>query len=151
MYDLIISNPPFGNVCKVSKDYIKDKKTLEILNILYKKEKIPIEIAFFIKSINNSKITSFIIPDGVLTNNSEKEFRKYIIEEHHLNSVISLYNNIFNGSTNIKTSLLTILNKREEENYKIFMGLINNKEEIEKMISSYASFIFNKKEEKNNE
>ena len=68
-----------------------------------------------------------IIPDGVLTRNGDKEYREYMIENDLVEAVISLPDNLFEG-TKTSTSILVLNKDKPEQREREIMFFNANQE-----------------------
>jgi type I restriction enzyme M protein len=87
------------------------------------------EIAFIeygLKNLKTGGILGMVVPDSILANSKEKDFRKHIMDHNTLLAVISFPTEAFYFTgTSVKTSLLMIQKGREiaDEDYKLFMAI----------------------------
>ncbi len=116
--DLCIGNPPF-HLIKQSKDIKAILKSYK-LDKIYNSEKIPAEVIFILQCLNilsDNGTLSLILPDGFFVNNYLSAFRKFLINNYEIISIMELHNNIFE-KTDAKTHILT-LKKIKSSNAKI--------------------------------
>lgn len=134
-YDLVISNPPFGN-----KD--SDTKILSLFDlgkhvlgsdIKNEKNKDQLrEILFVEKCIKIAKWggrIAIVLPDGILNNKKLNYVRNYIREHTIIEAVVSLPDRTFKaGGANSKCSILFLKKKIKESDITppIFMALAEN-------------------------
>lgn len=120
-YDLILANPPYyqdATISKLAKDtqfYSKNGKGVEGLFL-----------EWIIKSLKYGGTANIVLPDGIFTNLGNTDLKTFILEQCHIESIISLpINSFFN--TPKKTYILTLKKKTEDEinskimqSYKVF-------------------------------
>jgi len=93
-YDVILTNPPFG-VKEKRKDrldnfFLSMGKREEVLEIIF--------IEKIIKSLKKGGIASIVLPDGILSNSSDRMVRKYIQSNCDIIASIDLPENTFKSS-----------------------------------------------------
>ena len=115
MFDLVITNPPFGNKDKgkiLEKFYLG--KTLEDGKEILLKEQLR-EVLFVercIKLLKKGGELAIVLPDGILNNDQLSDVRDYIRKETIIKAVISLPDKSFKASgANSKTSVLFLKRK----------------------------------------
>lgn len=124
-FDLVITNPPFGNKDKgkILESYELGKKEGKLL-----KEQLR-EVLFVercIKLLKKGGELAILLPDGVLNNEQLFYIRDFIKRETIIKAVISLPDRAFKASgANSKTSLLFLRRKLKdnEEQSPIFMAI----------------------------
>ena len=125
MFDLVVTNPPFGNK---DNGKILDQFELGKPNGKPIKEQLR-EILFIEKCLRFLKPggeLAILLPDGILNNNQLDYVREYIRENAIIKAVISLPDRAFKASgANSKTSLLFLKKKiiKEEKQLPIFMAI----------------------------
>jgi type I restriction enzyme M protein len=126
-YNYVILNPPFGtktimNNHDILKQYILGKnKTKQELGLLF--------IERSLNLLKDKGILFTIIPSGYLGNINKNyvEFRKYIINNFRILSIIRLPNNTFSRSgTGVSTCILVIQKVNIQDNYEIYIDDIKN-------------------------
>ncbi|MFI3249539.1 MAG: class I SAM-dependent DNA methyltransferase [Eubacteriales bacterium] len=101
-YDLILANPPFAGT--VDKETINDN--LKAVTDTNRSELL--FIALFLRMLKVGGRCACIVPDGVLSG-SNKAFvsiRKELVENHHLQGVISLPSGVFKPYSGVSTAIL---------------------------------------------
>jgi type I restriction enzyme M protein len=99
-YDIVLANPPFKGAIDVSDVNptlpTKVKKT-EIL-FLY----------LFLRLLDNGGRGAVIVPDGVLfgSSNAHVEARKKLVDENHLDAVVSMPSGVFRPYAGVSTAIL---------------------------------------------
>ena len=129
-FDLIVFNPPFGTRVEKEIDGVKVRN---------------IESAFILQSLqllNPDGYAIFIIPEGVLFNESGKFIREYLLENYSLQAVISLPSNTFQPYSAIKTSVLVVKNSEQTE--KIFFAEFAESQALEPIASNFKKQASNK-------
>ncbi|MBR1778023.1 MAG: SAM-dependent DNA methyltransferase [Alphaproteobacteria bacterium] len=101
-YDIILANPPFsGNIDKegVSDDLKRVCNTTKT-ELLF--------VALFLRMLKKGGRCACIVPDGVLfgTTNAHQALRKELIENHHLQAVISMPSGVFKPYSGVSTAVL---------------------------------------------
>lgn len=102
LYDIILANPPFkGSIDEESihdnlKAVCKTKKT----ELLF--------VALFLRMLRKGGRGACIVPDGVLFggSNAHKALRKELVENHHLQAVISMPSGVFKPYAGVSTAVL---------------------------------------------
>jgi len=125
LFDLVITNPPFGNKDKGEKfkNYFLSKKDGKIL-----KEQLR-EVLYVEKCIRLTKDggeIAILLPDGILNNEQLDYVRDYIKEQTIIKAVISLPDKAFKASgANSKTSLLFLKKKQSQDENQppVFMAV----------------------------
>ncbi|EKF86844.1 N-6 DNA methylase [Methanobacterium formicicum] len=125
-FDIILTNPPFGaSVKKNEKPYLE-------LYELGKKNRQKTEILFIERCIDFLKPggrMAIVLPDGILTNSSQKDVRKYLMEKCQILAIVSLPQFAFSHfGAGVRSSLLFLRKYTDNEtprNYKIFMAIAN--------------------------
>jgi type I restriction-modification system DNA methylase subunit len=105
-YDIVVGSLPFGI-------RTKDGKSLEIE--LIKKG---------LSLLEQNGYALLVVSENILTENTENEFRRYLLSEFAIDMVISLPNDTFYPYLNIKTALLVIRNGKQSN--EIFMPVFEN-------------------------
>ncbi len=102
MYSLILANPPF----KGSLDQGSVEKSL--LTIAKTKQTELLFISLFLKVLKLGGRAASIVPDGVLFggNNAPVAIRKELIENQHLEAVISMPSGVFKPYAGVSTAIL---------------------------------------------
>lgn len=101
-YSLILANPPFkGSI-------FEDETSKDILTICNSKKTELLFLALFIKSLKVGGRCACIVPDGVLFGSSKahKDIRKELLENNHLEAVISMPSGVFKPYAGVSTAIL---------------------------------------------
>ena len=125
-YDVVLTNPPFGNKGKITDSSILNKfdlgKRVNKDDYEYKNEVLlpqAPEILFIEKSINLLRPggrVAIVLPEGILHNFSSKFVRSWVERNAIVKAVVSLPQETFVPfGTGIKTSLLVLQKKVENE------------------------------------
>ena len=137
-FDIVLTNPPFGDKIKVegidgklkqyelAKKWKKDKKTDQWMysNTI---EKRPPQILFIercLQLLKDGGRMGIVLPDGIF-NESETYIRKWLLKKVKIIGIIDICKESFQPNTPTKTSII-FLQKTEKptlENYEIFMGV----------------------------
>lgn len=167
-FDMIYATYPFG--CSTKKEIALP--ILEKLNIkccskakLLRSTNI-IATLNLLDNLKENGILVSLISEGVLFNYSDKEFRKFMIDNNYLDTIVSLPNGIlFPYASGLKTSLL-ILKKSRTASDPIYMidateiceiqrrGKIFTEENIDQIVNKYIDkkeFCIAKEEIRNND
>lgn len=132
-FDLIVTNPPFGAVIKKEeKDYIGDfflgKTKNGKAKDTQKSEILFIERCWEFLKPETGKI-AIILPDGILTNTTQKYVRDFILEKFQIEAVFSIPQVTFlHYGAGVKSSIFVLRKKGADErvkDYEIFMSVIN--------------------------
>lgn len=105
LYTLCMANPPFKGT--VNKNNINPKLTAKL-----KTNKT--ELLFltqFIRSLQLGGRCASVVPDGVLfgSSNAHKSLRKELVENQHLQAVISMPSGVFEPYSNVSTGILVFI------------------------------------------
>jgi len=137
-FDIVITNPPFGDKIKVegvdgklkqyelANKWKKDKKTNEWThnNTV---EKRPPQILFIercLQLLKDGGRMGIVLPDGIF-NESETYIREWLLKKVRIIGIIDICKESFQPNTSTKTSLIFLqkTNKPILEDYEIFMGV----------------------------
>jgi type I restriction enzyme M protein len=101
-YSLILANPPF----KGSLDY--DSVSPDLLKVCKTKKTELLFLALFIRMLKVGGRCACIVPDGVLFGSStaHKAIRKELVENNHLEAVISMPSGVFKPYAGVSTAIL---------------------------------------------
>ncbi|MFC6858491.1 Eco57I restriction-modification methylase domain-containing protein [Zunongwangia atlantica] len=113
-FDVVIGNPPYVRSRELFNDqeknyYLKHYKTTSYQLDLYK--------LFIEKScnlINFKGVLSFITPSVFLTNDYDKPLRKFILDQHSLEKIVSSEKDIFEDAS-VKTVIFIITNNLDSK------------------------------------
>ena len=125
IFDLVITNPPFGNKDKGAnfQNYELSKKDEELIREQLR------EVLYIEKCISLAKSSgeiAILLPDGILNNDQLNYVRNYIRNKTIIKAIISLPDKAFKSSgANSKTSLLFLRKKKHNEEIQspIFMAV----------------------------
>lgn len=102
VYDIILANPPFkGTIDQESiSDNLKAVCNTKKTELLF--------VALFIRMLRKGGRCSCIVPDGVLFGGSRahKALRQELVENHHLQAVISMPSGVFKPYAGVSTAVL---------------------------------------------
>lgn len=90
-FDIVISNPPAGDLPKEFSDWEPGSDLPQNLPNLY-------EVAFLVQAVRMAKVggrIGILLPDGILTNAQLKPLRKWLLERVQLQAVVSLPRGLF--------------------------------------------------------
>jgi hypothetical protein len=124
-FDLVLGNPPFKQI--VNSENIKS--LFETQGISITTSTIPAEIVFLLiglKYLKKGGIISYILPDGVLTNNAHKKFREWLCINYTVLNIIQLGKNDFEH-TEAQTHIINIQNYPPNKNNKIHLSTFDKK------------------------
>lgn len=98
-FDVIVGNPPYVNIANIS-----DENTRKFFQIKYKtvKNKSDLFSIFVEKSndvLKNKGLLSFIFPNSWLGTDSFSEFRKFLINETNIHTLVKLPSDVFQDAT----------------------------------------------------
>ena len=117
--DYIFVEPPFGMKIRNFFDY-KDE-----LEYIYQRNFKPTQTSEWLfldkalRSLNKSGKCAIVVPEGLLTNQSDVDQRRHLVDNNYIEAVIKLPQNLF-SYTSIATSLL-ILSKDKNNNICKFL------------------------------
>ncbi|MCD6102233.1 MAG: N-6 DNA methylase, partial [Candidatus Cloacimonetes bacterium] len=117
-FDVVIGNPPWVDIkgldTNLVKYYFSRYATTENRINLY-----AIFIEKSLKLLNKNGNFSFIIPNSLLMKSSYFKLRKIILEEYHIENIVRLPDNVFQG---VKAeSMIIVLNRKLDELTKIII------------------------------
>ena len=101
-YTKILANPPF----KGSLDY--DIVASDLTKMVKTKKTELLFLALFLRMLRNGGRCASIIPDGVLfgASKAHKDIRKEIVENHQLESIISMPSGVFKPYAGVSTAII---------------------------------------------
>ncbi|NLM42856.1 MAG: SAM-dependent DNA methyltransferase [Clostridiales bacterium] len=101
-YDIILANPPFTGT--IDTESINDN----LKAICNTKKTELLFVALFIRMLRKGGRCACIVPDGVLfgTTKAHKALRKELVENHHLQAVISMPSGVFKPYAGVSTAVL---------------------------------------------
>lgn len=127
-FDLILTNPPY--VTSGSSN-LKDEIKKSELEYFYKQNAIGVEglfVEWIIKALKPGGQAFIVIPDGILRRNGDQGLREYILDQCHINALISLPEKTF-FTTLKKTYILAISKKfdsSEVQTAPVFSYLVSS-------------------------
>lgn len=102
IYDIVLANPPFkGTLDHESiNDNLKAVCNTKKTELLF--------VALFLRMLRKGGRCACIVPDGVLFggSNAHKALRKELVENHHLQAVISMPSGVFKPYAGVSTAVL---------------------------------------------
>ncbi len=101
-YTVVLANPPFKG--KVDKDLLSP----ELLKVTNTTKTELLFIAQFLRLLKVGGKAAVIVPDGVLfgSSNAHKAIRKELIENNHLQAVVSMPSGVFKPYAGVSTAIL---------------------------------------------
>ena len=130
----ILTNPPFGDSIRSNETDKLGQAQLADYQLAREKQSAKSEVLFVERCtlfLRPGGILGMVVPDGILSNPSDRHVREYIMRNYRISSIISLPSYAFRkAGSGMKTSLL-IAKKWEPSDdrtgdYPIFMALANN-------------------------
>ncbi|WP_144656903.1 HsdM family class I SAM-dependent methyltransferase [Bacillus tropicus] len=129
MFDIVLTNPPFGSI--LGEEAFMQLGKFDLVNG-YKS--VPLEIVGIERAIQFLRPggrMAIVLPDGILTNKRMESVRNWIEKHMKIRAIISLPTETFSPfGANIKTSILILrkwnVNEMKDINYKVCMCQINN-------------------------
>lgn len=101
-YDMILANPPFTGTVDAESihDNLKTVCNTKKTELLF--------VALFLRMLRKGGRCACIVPDGVLfgTTKAHKALRKELVENHHLQAVISMPSGVFKPYAGVSTAIL---------------------------------------------
>ena len=135
-FDIVIGNPPYVR----SRELFSEKeKNYYLNNYITTSYQLDLYKLFIEKScslININGKLSFITPSVFLTNDYDKPLRKFIIDKHSLEIIVSSDKDIFNNAS-VKT-VTFIISSFKEDNKVSFFNIDNSQFHFEKEIKQKA-------------
>lgn len=136
-FDMILTNPPFGDKIKVKgEDKLKQFELAynwKIKENIYTKGKLkdeqPPQILFIERNLNLLKEggrMAIVLPEGSFGNPSDRYIWNYITQNTQIEAIISTPTETFQPNTHFKTSVLFLRKCKPAKDYPIFMGLANS-------------------------
>jgi type I restriction enzyme M protein len=135
-FDVVLTNPPFGEKIKVS-----GEEKLKQYGLAHKwKEKAggyemgelkteqPPQILFIERCLQLTKEggkTAIVLPEGTFGNPSDRYIWNYILQNATVEAIISTPPETFQPNTHFKTSILFLKKKVTDVDYSFFMGIAN--------------------------
>jgi len=139
LFDVIITNPPFGAKIPIEEKNILSQYDLGHIwkkydkSLWEKSKKLqsyqPPQILFIERCLQLLKPKGrmgIVLPDGILSNTSDGYIRRFILNNSKIIAIVDCPPETFQPSTATKTSVLFLekTEKKSEEDYKIFMSVI---------------------------
>lgn len=125
-FDYVVGNPPYVRVHNL------DNKTKELMkNFSFSKGMKELYITFFelgLKMLNNQGKLSYITPNSYITNTSQKEFRKYLLE----NNLVSKIENFGSWKVFDKVgsyTCITVLEKNKQHSNFLYTSIRGSERE----------------------
>jgi len=125
MFDVVVTNPPFGSVL--------GKETFSSLgkfDLLTNRGSVPLEILGLERSVQLLKEggrLAIVLPDGIFLNKYTQYIRDWLSANVKIRGIISLPSETFAPfGTSVKTSILFCTKGRTTKKYDVYMGQINN-------------------------
>ncbi|MBD8501179.1 type I restriction-modification system subunit M [Paenibacillus arenosi] len=101
-YDVILANPPFTGTIDTESihDNLKQICNTKKTELLF--------VALFLRILRKGGRCACIVPDGVLfgSTKAHKSLRKELVENHHLQAIISLPSGVFKPYAGVSTAIL---------------------------------------------
>ncbi len=109
-YDIIIGNPPYGNILDNS-----EKKILKEKNIFYK----DIYCSFLLKSLDWGKnIIGFLVPKSFLLRQGYVEFRNQLLKKANILKIVDVGSKLFKNATN-EVQIIFYENKEHDQSWDL--------------------------------
>lgn len=101
-YTLVLANPPF----KGSLDH--ESVAADLLRVTNTKKTELLFLALFLRTLKKGGRCASIVPDGVLfgSSNAHVAIRKEIVENHHLQGIISMPSGVFKPYAGVSTAII---------------------------------------------
>lgn len=134
-FDLLLSNPPFGEDLSIDDGHILDQFELSTFESSGRRTIMAPQELFIERSYRFLKpggLYAIVTPDNIVSNPNYKYLRHWLLLRFRIIASISLPTEMFQPSTGTQTSLL-ILKKRSE--------LINSLEEVQRKFSEENVFL----------
>lgn len=132
-FSLILTNPPFGDKVRIDDRDKLGKSELADYALSQQKKSTKSEVLFIERCnqfLREGGRLGIVIPDGLLSNPSDKHVRTYLLHNFHIQAIVSLPSFAFRkAGSGMKTSLLLARkwNKGEHrgQDYPIFMAIVD--------------------------
>ena len=109
-YDIILGNPPYGNILDNS-----EKKILKEKNIFYK----DIYCSFLLKSLDWGKnIIGFLVPKSFLLRQGYVEFRNQLLKKANILKIVDIGSKLFKNATN-EVQIIFYENKGHDQSWDL--------------------------------
>ena len=130
----VLTNPPFGDTIRSNESDKLGQAQLSDYHLARERQSAKSEVLFIercTRFLHPGGTLGIVVPDGILSNPSDRHVREYILKNHKVSSVISLPAYAFRkAGSGMKTSLLIAKKWRAEddrsEDYRIFMAQANH-------------------------
>jgi len=133
-FDILLTNPPFGDKIKVKgeeklKQYElsyewENKKDIYVKEKL--KEERPPQILFIERCLHllkNGGRMAMVLPEGTFGNPSDRYVWNYLLQNSQIEAIISTPSDTFQPHTHFKTSVMVLKKCKPEKDYSIFMSI----------------------------
>ena len=130
-FSLILTNPPFGDSVKSDERDKLGQSELGDYALSRGKKSAKSEVLFIERCslfLKNGGRFGMVVPDGVLSNPSDKHVRKYILENFHVLAIVTLPSFAFRkAGSGMRTSLVLArkweAGEQRTQDYPIFMAI----------------------------
>ena len=133
-FDVLLTNPPFGDKIKVKgEDKLKQfefayewKEKDDIYTKGKLKEEHPPQILFIERGLQLLKEggrMAMVLPEGTFGNPSDRYIWNYLLQNSQIEAIISTPSDTFQPHTHFKTSVMVLKKCKPEKDYPIFMSI----------------------------
>jgi type I restriction enzyme M protein len=133
-FDILMTNPPFGDKIKVKGDEKLKQYELahnwKVKKDVYVKEKLkderPPQILFIERCLHLLKDggrMAMVLPEGTFGNPSDRYIWNYLLQNSQIEAIISTPSDTFQPHTHFKTSVMVLKKCKPEKDYPIFMSI----------------------------
>ena len=130
-YDIILTNPPFGDRIKIKHENVL--KNFELTKYQPKKgqkfrETSPqilfLELCY--KALKKNGKLGIVLPDSIFSNPTMEYVRSWILEKFTIEAIIDCPKTTFAPYTTTKTCVAFLIKKRPTKDSKVFLAIANN-------------------------
>ena len=133
-FDVLLTNPPFGDKIKVKgEDKLKQFELAHNWNVkenIYVKGKLkeeqPPQILFIercLQLLKDGGRMAMVLPEGTFGNPSDRYIWSFLLQNSQIEAIISTPSDTFQPHTHFKTSVMILKKCKPEKDYSIFMSI----------------------------
>ena len=130
-FSLVLANPPFGDTVRRDQNEKLGQSELDDYTLAHGKSSARSEVLFIercARFLRPGGRLGLVLPDGVLSNSSDKHVREYLLRHFQISAIISLPSYAFRkAGSGMRTSLVVARkwtdSERRDADYPIFMAI----------------------------